>query len=240
MAVNVELRNYGVEIAICDYESSTPRWQNTDEFEMRTAAETWMSPGNAFPWRTRRNAGYAHGLLFDSNMDIVVKDDAGKVLDQFKGSECMDLTYVHKEYSSVPYKLYRSYNTHGRITAMEITQNGYQRSRLPISPHQYSRDLIHIGLSKVDYIVTDDENGWYLYTSKAFIVDQDTSLKLTIDNNKTHSVNACIEEIKIQGPTYQKVIVQTYGCNTPEVFTEANRIDCNSLHRHIISKAEFK
>ena len=123
---------------------------------------------------------------------------------------------------------------------MEITQNGYQRSRLPISRRQYSRDLIHIGLSKVDYIVTDDENGWYLHSSKAFIVDQDTSLKLTIDNNKTHSVNACIEEIKIQGPAYQKVIVQTYGYNTPKVFTEANRRDCGSLHRHIISKAEFK
>jgi hypothetical protein len=242
MAVNVELRNYGVEIAICDYESSTPGWlyQTAFESEMKTAAETWMSPGNAFPWRTRRNAGHSHGLLFDSNMDIVVKDDAGKVLDQFKGSECMDLTYVYKEYSAVPYKRYRGHNVHGRITAMEITQNGYQRSRLPISPHQYSRDLIHIGLSKVNHIVTDDENGWYLHSSKAFIVDQDTNLKSTVDNNKTHSVNTCIEEIKIHGPTYQKVIVQTYGYNPPKIFTEANAKDCDSLYKYIISKGEFK
>ena len=140
MAVNVELRNYGVEIALCDYASNTAGWQNTSEAEIRTAAKTWMSPGKAFPWRTRNDAGYTHGLLFDSNMAIVVKDDAGKVLDQFKGSECMDLTYVHKEYSSVPYKQHRSHNSHGRITAMEITQSGYQRSRLPISPQQYSRD----------------------------------------------------------------------------------------------------
>lgn len=239
MAVNVELRNYGVEIALCDYASNTAGWQNTYEAEIRTAAKTWMSPGKAFPWRTRNDAGYTHGLLFDSNMAIVVKDDAGKVLDQFKGSECMDLTYVHKEYSSVPYKRYRSHNKHGRITAMEITQSGYQRSRLPISPQQYSRDLIHIGLSKVDYIETKDEHGWYLNVSKAFIVDLDTSLELTIDNKKTHSVNACMEEIKIHGPTYQQVFVQTYGYYPPKVFTEANCRDCDSLYKYIISKAEF-
>jgi hypothetical protein len=243
MAVNVELRNYAVEIALEDYipKNKNPTWERTIESEVIASTKTWMDPAQAVHWRTRRNAGYTQGLVFDSKLDITVKDDDGNVLDQFKGSECVDLTYVHKEYSAAPFRRCRRPIYKPRVTAMEISGNGYQRSRLPIDPRQYSRDLIHIGLSKVHNTGITVEYELYIKSLKVFVIDLDTQIELTTKNNKTHSVNACIEEIQMHGPTYEQIFVHTYAYREPKKFHEANIKDCDTLYKNLIRrKIELK
>jgi hypothetical protein len=231
MVVNLELRNYALEIAMYDKPLPDIGGSLFDaDTESDTAIHNWMvtSANPALPsWRDKNNAGYVYGLVFDSNLDITVRDSKGDKLDHFKGSDCFDLAYAYKEYSVFPIRVWRQQRVGGRITGMELTKDCVHRYKRTISyASPYSRDKLHFGLTKVKHIVKYNPKGYTENESEVFIVDSN------LINQRA--------DITCNGPKYQKVIEAKYAYGPAPSYTEANAQNCDKFYKNFISKGEFK
>jgi hypothetical protein len=240
-SLKIEFRNYGVEMALWDRISTHGvRYTKDIKALLYKDSQDWMSPDHAFPWNLKRNAGYVHGLVFDSNLDITVKDNHGVVLDRFKGSDCFDLTYVYREYSVVPIVLSKGCIYGGRITGMEVSKEGFQCCVMAVPSKPYSRDNLHFGLSKVTNIYTYDHNGWYIHSTNVFVLDSHFQVPRQCNLALAPPVNANTKLFTLNGPRYQEVFVSERSYLPPRKFKEANQKDCDSLYKHFISTGEFK
>ena len=244
MVVNIELRKYALEIAMHDMAPANSRpIPDVTNGKLEKEAEAWMSEINdpnviySWPWRHKSNAGYVHGVVFDSNLDITVKDDKGNVLDHFKGSDCFDLTYTYMEYSMVPIRLWAGQIYGGRIAGMEVTKDCVQTYSKQFQASQYSRDKLHFGLNKVLNITVLQDNacGWYT-SNEAYVVD----INKVYHCPSTCCINANLPTFSAGKLKYKKVFNYTYTVMPPIKYKEANAEDCDSLYKYIISKGEFK
>lgn len=240
-SINIELRNYGVEIALWDRVSTHGAHHPVDIKELlNTDAINWMAADNPTPWREKRNGGFVRGLVFDSNLDITVKDSSGVVLDHFNGSDCFDLAYVYREYSAVTIRAWRHQQYGGRITGMEVSKEGFSCCDMDLHHSRYSRDKLHFGLSKVTHLYEYDSNGYWLHHAEAFVLDSHFAPPMPQTHSHIKPVNARVNSFSLNGPHIQKLFVSEYAQYPSKTYREANQRDCDSLNKYIISKSEFK
>lgn len=235
-SIKVELRNYAVEIALQDFPSVIATKYLIEHEELDKQKETWMSPDNATPWSCQNNAGYSNGILFDSNLDIVVKNDDDEQIDHFKGSDCFQQTFVDHTYSSVPIKLYRDQVISPRVTAMEITEEGFCSSTFELDSkfHTYSREKILFTLRQTLYIHAYDA-GKYIQ-AEAFVVEPAwIRYRIRDSNSIMHSES----EFSKKGLVQQHVFSHSHSLGKPNKNKSINKKACDSLFKHFISKKKF-
>lgn len=237
--IKVELRNYAVEIALHDFPSVISTKYLMTEEQLIKQKETWMSPYNDKSWRNQTNSGYAHGILFDSNLDIVVKNENDEQIDHFKGSDCFYQACVTNVYSSVSIRSYSAHITSPRVTGMEITEKGFCSSVFELNSRPYERDKILFNLRRVIHI--RDYNGkGKLLCAEAFILDPAWLLyKLNNDGRAMHEDY----EFSKTGAVQQYVFAHRYSCSGSNMQKTLNKMinkkDCDSLYKHFISKKNF-
>ena len=234
--IKVELRNYAVEIALHDFPSVIATKYLIEHEELDKQKEKWMSPDNDEQWRDKSNAGYSEGILFDSNLDIVVKNDDDEQIDHFKESDCFQQTFVDHTYSSVPIKLYRGQVISPRVTAMEITEEGFCSSTFELDSkfHTYSREKILFTLRQTLYIQAYDTGKFV--QAEAFVVNPSwTRYRIRDSNSIMHSES----EFSKKGLVQQYLFSHNHAYGKPNRHKAVNKKDCDSLFKHFISKKNF-
>jgi hypothetical protein len=238
--LKIELRNYCVEIAIHDLPvPKKAQYQRDIHDAMHKQIKGWMDPNRSTPWYVCGNVGYIHGILFDSDLEVVVRNERDEVIDSFKGADCFEQTFTKYIYSAQPFKLHRGYNTGGRVTGMEVRKEGVANCliKLPAYAPPYSRDSLHLLLTKVSNIESFDENSSYYRRAHAFVIDTGV---LSYKGSEFNKYLIPYEtDLQTTEQKQQHLFAGAWLYAKPKTYTEANPKDCDSLRKLYISKKEF-